>query len=106
MATFNGWDIVPMPATPSAPATVELTQAPAGMEAGLGQFWLRLVLKEGRKRQVRLMCEATGHPVQRLIRSRIGPLRLRGLVPGRVRELTPNEIERLREAANLTPRPP
>ncbi|HTE86960.1 MAG TPA: pseudouridine synthase [Dehalococcoidia bacterium] len=85
----------------TAPATAEVIPPPSGMETGAGQTWLRVVLKEGRKRQVRLMCEAVGHPVERLIRVRIGPLRLRGLVPGRVRELTPNEIERIREAAGL-----
>jgi 23S rRNA pseudouridine2605 synthase len=85
----------------TAPATAELIQTQAGMEAGPGQNWLRFVLKEGRKRQLRLMCEAAGHPVQRLIRTRIGPLRLRGLVPGRVRELTALEVTRLREAADL-----
>lgn len=47
------------------------------------------------------MCEAAEHPVERLIRVRIGPLRLRGLVPGRVRELTEDEIGRLRMAAGL-----
>ncbi len=88
----------------TAPATVELIPPPAGLSTGPGQSWLRLVLKEGRKRQVRLMCEAVGYPVSRLIRSRIGPLRLRGLVPGRVRELTQTEIERLLEAADLTVR--
>ncbi len=50
------------------------------------------------------MCEAVGHPVERLIRSRIGPLRLRGLVPGRVRELTPLEVDRIRTAAGLAAR--
>lgn len=86
----------------TAPATVELIQPPAGLETAAGQSWLRFVLKEGRKRQVRRMCEAVGHPVERLIRTRIGPLRLRGLVPGRVRELTPLEIDGVREAAGLS----
>jgi 23S rRNA pseudouridine2605 synthase len=92
----------------TAPATVESIQAPDGTPAAEGYSWLRVVLKEGRKRQVRRMCEEIGHPVARLIRTRIGPLRLRGLVPGRVRELTPSEIERIREAAGLpmTPEPP
>jgi len=49
------------------------------------------------------MCEAMGHPAARLIRVRIGPLRLRGIVRGRVRELTPDEIERIRRAAGLPP---
>jgi pseudouridine synthase len=85
----------------TAPATVELIQNPAELETKPGRSWLRIVLKEGRKRQVRGMCESVGHPVERLIRTRIGPLRLRGLVPGRVRELTSAEVARLREAAGF-----
>jgi 23S rRNA pseudouridine2605 synthase len=85
----------------TAPAVVEPVRKPEGLAEQPGHSYLRLVLREGRKRQVRLMCEAVGHPVERLIRVRIGPLRLRGLVPGRVRELTPAEIERIRSAAGL-----
>jgi len=85
----------------TAPAVVETVHAPAGLATPPDHSWLRIVLREGRKRQVRLMCEAAGHPVERLIRVRIGPLRLRGLVPGRVRELTEDEIGRLRMAAGL-----
>lgn len=86
----------------TAPATIEVIKPPDDSPAHAGHTWLRVVLTEGRKRQVRLMCEAVGLPVVRLIRSRIGPLRLRGLVPGRVRELTAAEIERIRQAAGLT----
>jgi pseudouridine synthase len=86
---------------PTAPAVVEIVRSPEGLPEQPGHAYLRLVLHEGRKRQVRMMCETVGHPVQRLIRVRIGPLRLRGLVPGRVRELTPIEIERIRAAAGL-----
>jgi pseudouridine synthase len=87
---------------PTAPASVEVIKPPDGNPRP-GRTWLRLVLKEGRKRQIRQMCETVGHPVERLIRSRIGPLRLRGLVRGRVRELTPDEIHRIRSAAGLPP---
>jgi 23S rRNA pseudouridine2605 synthase len=86
---------------PTAPATAELVRAPGDLPTPAGRCWLRLVLREGRKRQVRLMCEEAGYPVERLIRVRIGPLRLRGLVPGRVRELTEDEIGRLRTAAGI-----
>ncbi len=92
---------VPIDGRPTAPATVEVVKAPAGLPTPTGRSWLRLVLHEGRKRQVRLMCETAGHPVERLIRVRMGPLRLRGLVSGRVRELTDDEIHRLRVAAGL-----
>jgi len=62
-----------------------------------------LTLHEGRKRQVRRMCEAVGHPVRRLHRSRYAGLTLRGLVPGAWRELTLAEVERLRSATRTRP---
>ena len=60
---------------------------------------LELTLREGRKRQVRRMCAAVGHPVESLERVAFGPLRLGDLRPGTVRRLTPAEVERLRAAA-------
>jgi 23S rRNA pseudouridine2605 synthase len=60
---------------------------------------LEITLREGRKRQVRRMCEAVGHPVTELTRIAFGPLRLQGLAPGKHRRLTPAEIERLRSSA-------
>jgi 23S rRNA pseudouridine2605 synthase len=59
---------------------------------------LRLVIHEGRNRQVRRMCEAIGHPVTRLVRTRIGPLTDRSLAPGAWRELTSSEWRALAEA--------
>ena len=59
---------------------------------------LRLTIREGRNRQVRRMCEAVGHPVQSLARTRIGPISDRRLKPGEWRELTADEIARLRRA--------
>ena len=60
---------------------------------------LELTLGEGRKRQVRRMCEAVGHPVEQLERVAFGPLRLEGLAAGEGRLLTPAEVERLRKTA-------
>jgi len=60
---------------------------------------LELTLREGRKRQVRRMCEQVGHPVQRLVRVAFGPLRLGDLGEGAVRRLSPAEVQRLRDAA-------
>jgi 23S rRNA pseudouridine2605 synthase len=57
---------------------------------------VELVLHEGRKRQVRRMLEAVGHPVVHLHRSDYAGLELQGLEPGRWRELEPSEVERLR----------
>jgi 23S rRNA pseudouridine2605 synthase len=61
---------------------------------------LRITIHEGRNRQVRRMCEAVGHPVTRLVRTRIGPLRDPRLAPGTWRDLTADEVRRLaRETA-------
>jgi 23S rRNA pseudouridine2605 synthase len=59
---------------------------------------LEITLKEGRKRQVRRMCEAIGHPVIELTRIAFGPLRLKDLAPGQHRRLTAAEVERLRQS--------
>jgi 23S rRNA pseudouridine2605 synthase len=71
---------------PTAPAGARL------VEPGL----IEIELREGRKRQVRRMCEAVGHPVTALERVAFGPLRLEGLAPGESRRLTAAEVERLR----------
>jgi 23S rRNA pseudouridine2605 synthase len=70
----------------TAPATVRCL-APSRLE---------LTLHEGRNRQVRRMCEAVGHPVRRLHRSRYAGLTLEGLEPGGSRELAADEVRRLR----------
>lgn len=59
--------------------------------------WLRMILHEGRKRQIRRMADAVGHPVRRLIRVGIGPIRLGDLAPGKWRHLSRREIDQLRE---------
>jgi len=61
---------------------------------------VRIVIHEGRNRQVRRMLEAVGHPVVRLVRSRIGPIRDPDLAPGTWRHLTPSEVRGLAEAAS------
>ena len=58
-----------------------------------------LVIHEGRNRQVRRMCEAVGHPVGRLVRTRIGPLAERRLKPGAWRVLDLEEVRALEAAA-------
>jgi 23S rRNA pseudouridine2605 synthase len=60
---------------------------------------LEITIHEGRKRQVRRMCEAVGHPVAELRRVAFGPLGLGGLEEGEHRRLTQAEVERLRRAA-------
>ncbi len=78
-----------------APAQVEV------LRTERENTWLRVVLHEGRKRQIRLVAEALGHSVQRLIRVRLDGLRLGSLPPGTWRALRPEEVIRLRRAAGL-----
>ncbi len=59
---------------------------------------LELTIHEGRKRQVKRMCEAVGHPVRRLERVRFGPLELGSLAPGAYRRLSGAEVEALAAA--------
>jgi pseudouridine synthase len=56
---------------------------------------LEITIREGRNRQVRRMCDAIAHPVNRLRRIRIGPIADKRLKPGQVRELTPAEVRAL-----------
>jgi 23S rRNA pseudouridine2605 synthase len=65
----------------------------------LGEGQLKLAIHEGRNRQVRRMCEAVGHPVRRLVRTRIGPIADRSLAPGAWRPLTPEEVRGLYEGS-------
>jgi 23S rRNA pseudouridine2605 synthase len=78
---------------PTAPAEVRLLQ-PRGDHAAI-----ELVIHEGRNRQVRRMCDAVGHPVRRLVRTRIGPLADRALGPGEWRELRTDEVRALYAAS-------
>ncbi len=57
---------------------------------------LEITIHEGRKRQVRRMCDAVGHPVTSLQRVAFGPLRLGGLKPGHSRRLSDAEVAQLR----------
>ncbi len=59
--------------------------------------WLRITLREGKKRQLRRMLSAVGYPVLRLVRIGLGPLRLGRLPPGQSRPLTPYELRMLRQ---------
>ena len=65
---------------------------------------LELVIHEGRKRQVKRMCEAIGHPVIELARTAYGPLTLAGLAPGDSRALTEEEVGELLRAVKIAHR--
>jgi 23S rRNA pseudouridine2605 synthase len=63
--------------------------------------WLSLTLREGRNHQVKRMCAAVGCPVLRLRRTKIGPIDLGNLQPGRSRRLKAREVRALRKAVGL-----
>jgi pseudouridine synthase len=74
------------------------------LERGAERSKLEICLREGRRHQIRRMCEAVGHPVRRLVRVQFGPLELGGLRPGDWRPLRPAEraaLAKLVEAAGL-----
>jgi len=81
-----------------------VARAKSAMVVGPGETpnttWVRLILTEGKKREVRRMLAAVGHPVRRLIRVRFGPLHLGDLEPGQWRFLQEDEVKALiRQAA-------
>jgi len=63
--------------------------------------WIDITIHEGRNRQVRRMCDALGHPVLKLKRTKVGPLEIGQLEPGEFRELTKSEIMAMLEAAGV-----
>jgi pseudouridine synthase len=83
---------IPLDGRRTMPATVVLVNERRRDRDGV----LRITIREGRNRQVRRMCEAVGHPVRSLKRTRIGPIADRRLQPGQWRELTPQEVEKLK----------
>lgn len=81
--------------TRCAPADVRV------LEARDDKSWLEVVIDEGRNREVRRMFEAIQHPVDKLRRVRVGPLKLGKLPTGAWRELSDDEVAGLRAAVGL-----
>jgi 23S rRNA pseudouridine2605 synthase len=81
---------------PTSPAKVERME-----RLHAGGTWLRIEISEGRNRQVRRMCEAVGHPVLRLHRSRYAGLGLGRLRPGEWRALSADELRRIAKRVEL-----
>jgi 23S rRNA pseudouridine2605 synthase len=77
----------------TAPVTVRF-ESPQGKGA-----WVRVIMGEGRKRQIRETCKQLGLPVVRIVRTRIGSLRLGNLKPRQWRYLTREELEALQGTA-------
>lgn len=88
-------------------AGVELDDGPARareariVDARADRGAIRLVMTEGRRREVRRLLEAVGLPVSRLVRVRIGPVKLGRLAPGSVRELTAEEVRALARVSGM-----
>jgi pseudouridine synthase len=85
---------IPLDGRRTRPA--EIVRSSTTARGGEGNTWLRVVLKEGRTRQIRRMFEAIGHPVSKLKRVAIGPIRDDRLPTGAWRPLSQVEVEKLR----------
>ncbi len=83
------------------PLRVELEESPEPL-----RLWVRMVLTEGRKREVRVICQAAGYTVLRLVRTRYGAIHLGGLATGKSRALTVDEVGMLRKSVGLETRLP
>jgi pseudouridine synthase len=81
---------VPMDGRRTLPARVKLLRVVGGRNGH--QSVLEIVLREGKNRQVRRMCDAIAHPTARLRRTRIGPIAAGSLKPGAIRDLTAAEV--------------
>lgn len=75
-------------------------RVPIRVRTSIPDSWIRLTLTEGKNRQVRRMTAAVGFPTLRLVRERIGPIDLVGLVPGSWEALAPEAIAALRDSLN------
>jgi cytidylate kinase len=82
-------------ATPSLVEAAPRGQMPTSPGSRSRGDWVRIVLREGRNREVRRILAVVGCTVLRLVRTRVGPVRLSGLRPGQYRPLKPREIETL-----------
>jgi 23S rRNA pseudouridine2605 synthase len=80
--------------SPTAQAVIERLNIEGG-----NNTWLKIILTEGRKRQIREVAQALGHPVIRLERVRIGPIKLGHLKSGKWRHLNPVEVDQLKRSA-------
>jgi len=68
---------------------------------GKSRSQVEVIMTEGRKREVRRMLETIGHPVTKLVRTRFGPIDVRGLKAGATRVLTPHEVGELHKLVGL-----
>lgn len=96
---------IDLPDGKTSPAEVQVVQQlPVELRLSKGPtegVWLRMTLQEGKKRQIRQMTAAVGHPTLRLVRWSIGPLTLARLELGECVPLTPGEVNKLRNMAGM-----
>jgi pseudouridine synthase len=96
---------VDLPDGRTSPAEVQVVQQlPVELRLSKGPtegVWLRMTLQEGKKRQIRQMTAAVGHPTLRLVRWSIGPLTMARLELGQCVPLTPGEVNKLRNMAGM-----
>jgi 23S rRNA pseudouridine2457 synthase len=93
--------VEPLVTTPDLPPR----EVPIRYRKSVPTTWLRIVLTEGRKRQVRHMTAAVGHPTLRLVRVALGPVELGALSPGEWQPLTPGQLDALWSVFRAPPRP-
>jgi pseudouridine synthase len=86
----------PLDGERTRPCEIVRMRSTPRQQAAEGNTWLRVTLREGRTRQIRRMFEAIGHPVSKLRRVAIGPIRDPHLTPGAYRRLSSEEIAALR----------
>ncbi|HMM26899.1 MAG TPA: pseudouridine synthase [Aggregatilineaceae bacterium] len=90
-ATLDKWrQGVPLGDEVSAPAKVRV------LEVKPNETWIQVIMREGRKRQIRRIASQLGHPVKRLIRTQIEMLTIGRLQPGEWRKLSPREVRKLK----------
>jgi 23S rRNA pseudouridine2605 synthase len=80
------------------PAEIEMLSRP---DRSASTSKLKFILHEGKKRQIRLMCDAIGCPVTKLVRVRIGFLKLKGMAAGQCRLLGKQDVDRLAKQVGL-----
>lgn len=96
--TLDQWRAgVMLDGRPTIPAKIEITRREKEFTT------LKIVMREGRKRQIRRVAAQLGHSVRQLVREAIGPLKLGDLPTGKWRYLTPAEVAELKGAARNAP---
>lgn len=90
-------NVVRLNAAPVPPGSGQQPRRTPPVRGGPRTSWLRITLREGRKRQVRRMVGLLGHPALRVIRVSLGPLELGNLSPAKWRDLTAKEVRMLRD---------